>query len=64
MATQYFGKNRGETEFQVVSGVGNANVSKDVELSIDLTKNLTKNEVLFAIEEIANIILKGNWPPA
>ena len=62
MASRYYGINRGQTEFSVVEGSSTG--TKDVELVVDLSKSLTKAEVLEKIEEIKNHILKGNWPPA
>jgi hypothetical protein len=62
MAKEYYGINRGETEFKVV--VAGADPTKAVTLVIDLSKNMTKNEVLMAIECIENNIVKGKWPPA
>lgn len=64
MATRRYGLSRGETEFQVLEGVGAAVASDDIEVTIDLSKNLDKNDVLIKLEEISNYILKGNWPPA
>lgn len=64
MATRRYGLSRGETEFNVTEAVGAATSADDVELTVDLTKSLTKAEVLDKIEEISNWIVKGNWPPA
>lgn len=62
MAKQYFGLNRGQTEFDITQD--SSTVSKDVELVIDLSKSLTKSEVLIKLEELENAILKNQWPPA
>lgn len=62
MADRIYGIDRGETEFKVVEGA--ASPTKDVEIVVDLAKNLTKAEVLQALEYIENHIIKGNWPPA
>lgn len=62
MASEYYGLNRGQTEFQVTEQASTP--SKDVELKIDLTKNLTKAEVILILEMIENHLVKGNWPPA
>lgn len=62
MASRFYGLNRGQTEFQVTEG--SATGSTDVEVRVDLTKSLDKNDVLVKLQEICNWILKGNWPPA
>lgn len=64
MATRRYGLSRGETEFAVLEEVGAAVVNNDIELTVDLSKNLTKAEVLEKLEEFENHIIKGNWPPA
>jgi hypothetical protein len=55
---------RGETEFQVLEGVGSATVSDGVEVTVDLAVGLQKSEVILILQQIENWILKGNWPPA
>lgn len=64
MATRIYGLSRGQTEFEVTEDVGSAVSSDDIEVTVDLAKNLEKSEVLQKLEEIKNHILKGNWPPA
>ena len=62
MADRYFGLNRGQTEFQAVQD--SSTNATDVEVRVDLSKSLTKQEVLEKLEEIQNMILKNIWPPA
>lgn len=62
MASEYYGINRGQNEFDIVEQ--NSSPSKDIELKIDLAKNLTREDVLLALEKLENHILKYNWPPA
>lgn len=62
MADRFYGVNRGQTEFAVVDQA--TTPSTDIEIVVDLAKNLTKSEVLILIDEIKNKITKGNWPPA
>lgn len=62
MASEFYGVNRGQTEFQVV--FQSSTPGKNVEVKVDLTAGMTKEEVLRALEIIANNIVKGNWPPA
>lgn len=64
MATRRYGLSRGETEFQVTEAVGAATAADGIELTVDLAVNLTKAEVLQAIEMFENHIIKGDWPPA
>lgn len=62
MASRYWGINRGQTEFDIVEG--SSTNSTDLELVLDLTKNLSKSEVLVKLEELENRIVKSDWPPA
>jgi hypothetical protein len=74
MATRRFKVSVGETEFGIVEEVGAATNSDTVELTVDLattvvndngsTRGISKNEVLLALEQIENHIIKSNWPPA
>lgn len=74
MATRRYKISPGETEFQVVEEVGAATNSDVIEVTVDLantlvnegigTRTVTKSEVLIALDQIKNHILKGNWPPA
>lgn len=57
MANRFYGLNRGQTEFNVTEGASTGSV--DVEVNIDLTKNLTKEEVLQIIYMLGNHILKN-----
>lgn len=62
MADRIYGLDRGQTEFSVSEG--SVSPTKDVEVVVDLAKNLTKAEVIMALDMIINHITKGNWPPA
>lgn len=62
MADRIYGLNRGATEFSVSEGA--VSPTKDVEVVVDLAKNLTKAEVIMLLEQIEAHIIKGNWPPA
>ncbi len=64
MATRRYGISRGETEFSITEGVGAAVASDNIELTFDLAVGLTREDVLLALDKIANHILKGNFPPA
>lgn len=62
MASRYYGMNRGDNETAIAEG--SSTNSKAIELVIDLTKSLTKAEVIQAIKMLTNYLIKGNWPPA
>lgn len=64
MATRRYGLSRGETEFQVTEGVGAATNADSVEVTFDLAANMTKEEVLLALQMIENYILSHKFPPA
>jgi len=61
MARQYIGTNKGQTEFDIVTGT--ASPGKDIEVNYDLTVFTEKEQVLLKLEEITNQILKDNFPP-
>lgn len=60
MANRFFGFNRGQTEFQIVES--GSTQTKDVELNLDLSKNITKSELLKMLDEIKNYLLKSQYP--
>lgn len=62
MASEYYGVNRGQQHKDVV--VATSSPTKDIELKIDLTKNLTKAEVIMLLELLEDKITTGIWPPA
>lgn len=74
MATRRYKINPGEQQKDVVSEVGAAVNSDNIELTIDLsttavnsngtTRGLTKAEVLEGLKHIENHILSNIWPPA
>lgn len=64
MATRLYGISRGETEFQITEGVGSAVAADNIELTVDLAANLTREDILLALEKFENHILKGLFPPA
>lgn len=67
MATRLYGVSLGEANFKgdaVAEGVGSAVATDSVELTVDLASNLSRHDVLLAIDRIKAHIVKGNWPPA
>ena len=77
MATRLYSVNPEDSEFQITEAVGSAIVTKNIELTVNLsatlitdsnsptgTRAITKNEVLLALQKMENYIEKGSWPPA
>lgn len=63
MAQEYYGLNRGQTEFNVVNGTSTN--STDIEVRIDTSKNFTTSEIKNKLQEIYDTIIRNNlWPPA
>lgn len=57
MASEFYGFNRGQTEFNVTEGSSTG--STDIELRVDLTKSLTKEEVCSFLQMLENVIMKN-----
>lgn len=79
MATRRYKINPNENEGSIVEEVGAATNSKAIELTVDIastivnkqdgsgtagTRAVTKEEVLRAIGNLHDYILKNQWPPA
>lgn len=62
MAHEYWDINRGQHDTDVV--VGSSSGSGDVEVVVDLSKNIPRSEVIILLQSIVNKMIKGNWPPA
>lgn len=73
MATRRYSVNPGLALEDVVEAAGAAVVTKSMELTVDCastvvtadgtTRKITKEEVIFALEEFTQYIMRGNWPP-
>lgn len=74
MATAIYHASVGKTEFSITDGVGSATASTEIELTVDLstsivnletgTRQVKKDEVLIALDQLKNYILKdttGNF---
>ena len=66
MASAFFGLNKGQTQWSgMASGVqgvtesATTTGSTDVEIRVDLTKSLTKNDVKVLVEQLNDWILKN-----
>lgn len=64
MATRRYGIKIGEAYTAVTEAAGAAVSSDDVELTADLAKVSTKEQLLLAIDQLRIWVIKGNWPPA
>lgn len=64
MATRRIGISRGENINQVTEAVGAATVTDSIELTWDLASNLSREDVMLALEKFEAYIMKINWPPA
>lgn len=62
MASRYWGLNRGEYYTNIVEQ--SSTPSKDLELKLDLTKAMTREDVLIQLEQIMIAIKEDKWPPA
>lgn len=73
MATRRYSVAPGASLETVVDAAGAATVTQAIELTVDCaatvvndsgtTRKITKEEVLIALEELTQYIVRGNWPP-
>lgn len=71
MATRRWGISPGKNEYQVTEAVGAAVVGDVIELTVDLASLAglggappSRQDVINAISNLQNRILRGPWPPA
>lgn len=62
MASRYYALDIGQNEYEVAEGA--TTQSKTVEVAVDLADNATREQVLVALDNIKNYILRDVWPPA
>jgi hypothetical protein len=62
MASRYYALEIGDNEYEVSEGASTQ--SKTVEIAINLDDSATRDQVLVAIDNIKNYILRDIWPPA
>jgi len=62
MASRYYALEIGDNEYEVAEGASTQ--SKTVEIAINLDDSATRAQVLVAIDNIKNYILRDIWPPA
>lgn len=59
--TIYYGLNKGDNEYQAASSTSST-TSKDVEIVVNDTNVTTRQEMLVALQNLYNFILRSNWP--
>jgi hypothetical protein len=57
MASRFIGLNRGQSEFDIVDGSSTG--STDLEVRIDLTKNIEQGEFFVMLKQIENYLIKA-----
>lgn len=62
MAHRWWGLNRGQYYTDIVEQ--SSDPTKDVVVEVDLSKSLTREDVIVQLEQIKIAILKDVWPPA
>jgi hypothetical protein len=62
MASRYYALDIGDNEYEVAEG--SSTQSKTVEVAVDLADDATREQVLVALDNIKNYILRDVWPPA
>ena len=63
MATRIYSTDLGDNLTQVTDGVGSA-TTKGIELTVDLAKILTREDLLIALERFEDYLIQNIWPPA
>ena len=72
MATRRFMVNIGENAYNVTEAAGLATVSKNIELTVDFdasvpgnpTGKVSREDVIQALAELEDYIMRDGWPPA
>jgi len=64
MAERFYGIDRGEQGVRNVTEGAATTATTDVEVRVDLAANMSKQEVLLAIDVLKEAIFQDTWPPA
>jgi hypothetical protein len=64
MADRFYGIDRGEQGVKNVTEGSGSTATTDVEVRVDLAANMSKQEVLLAIDVLKEAIFQDTWPPA
>ena len=59
--TTYYGLNKGDNEYQAASSTS-ATTSKDIEIVVNDTNVTTRQELLTAVTNLYNFVLRSNFP--
>jgi NACalpha-BTF3-like transcription factor len=62
MAKHFFGINKGN-KFTTVTDA-TSTTSKDIELTVELTSDASREQVIVALQNLRDYILQNSWPPA
>lgn len=62
MAHRYWGVNQGQHYVDVVEQ--STSPGKNVEVNVDLSIGMSREEVILKLNEILDVIIKDIWPPA
>lgn len=59
-----FSLNRGQNEYDVTEAAANTShsASKDVEITVIRASGLTRQQVIEAVDNIKNALLRTSWP--
>ena len=57
----YYGVNAGDSEFS--AAVSASTTSKDVEIVVNQTKVTSKEQLILALDNLLNLIVKNGYPP-
>lgn len=64
MGTQRYTITRGERARNVVRAAGGAVATNTVQVNVDFTASMTRDDVLECLRQVEESILVGQWPPA
>ena len=64
MAERFYGIDRGEQGVRNVTEGASSTATTDVEVRVDLDANMSKLEVLLALDTLKEAITQDTWPPA
>lgn len=59
--TYYYGLNKGDNEYAAASSSAST-TSKDVEIVVNNTNVTARQELLNAIDNLRNFVIRNNWP--
>lgn len=57
----YYGINKGDNEYAAASSTSSS-TSKDVEITVNNTNVTSRQELLTALQNLYNFVLRSQWP--